>query len=63
MPAGFVGRAGELRALADLLRRAGRAPAPAVALVIGQPGQGKTRLLAEFCAGVPAAQRVRVAGH
>ena len=63
MPAGFVGRTAEVRALAGFVRRAGEAPAPAVALVYGQPGEGKTRLLSELCDSMPTLARVRVNGH
>ena len=63
MPAGFTGRAEELRALAGFVRGTGERRAPAVAVVHGQPGMGKTRLLAEACASLPAADRVRVAGY
>jgi DNA-binding CsgD family transcriptional regulator len=63
VPAGFVGRAEEVRALAGLVARAGEASAPAVALVLGQPGSGKTRLLAEVHALLPEATCVRVGGY
>jgi DNA-binding CsgD family transcriptional regulator len=41
----FVGRAGELEALAEVA--ATSAPGPVAAVVIGEPGSGKSRLLAE----------------
>ena len=41
----FVGRAGELEALAEVAAR--RAPGPVAAVVVGEPGSGKSRLLAE----------------
>jgi DNA-binding CsgD family transcriptional regulator len=46
--AGFVGRTGELAALDGALERA-RGGAPVVALLGGEAGIGKTRLLEEFC--------------
>lgn len=42
----FVGRQDELDRLADLQRRAHRARLPAAALIVGEPGTGKSRLLA-----------------
>jgi DNA-binding NarL/FixJ family response regulator len=41
----FVGRAGELERLAEVA--ATSAPGPVVAVVVGEPGSGKSRLLAE----------------
>jgi predicted ATPase len=41
----FVGRAGELEALMELAATSG--PGPAAAVVVGEPGSGKSRLLAE----------------
>jgi len=43
----FVGRREELDQLADLIHRSRRERAPSVALVTGEPGSGKSRLLAE----------------
>jgi DNA-binding CsgD family transcriptional regulator len=63
MPAELVGREAELTALVGLCRTAARAGLPTVALVTGQPGEGKTRLLAEACARVDAPHRVRVGGY
>ena len=42
---GFVGRSAELEALADVVERS--ATAPAAGLVVGEPGSGKSRLVAE----------------
>jgi class 3 adenylate cyclase/S1-C subfamily serine protease len=44
----FVGREEELDALQDLLDRAEETQAPRFALIVGEPGIGKSRLLAEF---------------
>jgi DNA-binding CsgD family transcriptional regulator len=43
----FVGRQDELDRLAELQRRARRARLPAASLITGEPGTGKSRLLAE----------------
>ena len=61
MAGAFVGRATELEALGRVVCRcAGREAV--VALVIGDPGSGKSRLLAEVSAG-DAVAVVRAAGH
>ncbi|MET8150184.1 ATP-binding protein [Actinoplanes sp. NPDC049668] len=46
----MIGRDGELRRLARLAS----APEPAVAIIAGEPGIGKTRLVRELLAAVPA---------
>jgi hypothetical protein len=43
----FVGRREELDQLAELINRSRRDHAPSAALVTGEPGSGKSRLLAE----------------
>ena len=43
----FVGRRDELDQLAELIRRSRRERLPSAALVTGEPGSGKSRLLAE----------------
>lgn len=43
----FVGRRDELDQLAELIHRSRRERAPSAALVTGEPGSGKSRLLAE----------------
>jgi hypothetical protein len=43
----FVGRREELDQLAELIARSRRGRAPSAALVTGEPGSGKNRLLAE----------------
>ena len=52
MASPFVGRDGELSAIAEVAGSVLHDRQPAAILVIGEPGQGKTRLLAE--AGNPA---------
>src|SRR4030095_3256098 len=47
----MVGRSAELDQLAGLIGTAG---APRIALIAGEPGIGKTRLLREFVTQVPA---------
>ena len=46
----FVGRAGELRLLADCLGRATSTGQPVLVTVLGEPGIGKSRLADEFIA-------------
>lgn len=53
MPAPFVGRQGELRVLRALSDAARRERRPTAALVTGDPGSGKSRLLAELSSGSP----------
>jgi len=58
----FVGRTGELAQLLEMLRRA-ESGRPAMALVAGEAGVGKTRLLAELAARASAdGARVLVGG-
>ncbi len=63
MDAPSVGRDHELRAIADVADSVLRERRPAGILVLGEPGMGKTRLLAE--AGEPAGfvQRLPVQGY
>jgi tetratricopeptide (TPR) repeat protein len=58
----FVGRAAELRVLDDVWTRA-RAGQLAVALVGGEPGIGKTRLVGEFARAVRDGGGVVIAGR
>ena len=61
VPAAFVGRKEELAALRDVV---GLRPGSAVAVVVtGDPGSGKTRLLAEALAGVEGRRLLHVRGH
>ena len=56
----FVGRTDELRILDDLVAALGE---PGAALVVGEPGSGKSRLLAEVSASAPRPNRFRVVGY
>jgi DNA-binding CsgD family transcriptional regulator len=58
----FVGRQRELDELGGLIQRSSRARAPSCAVVTGEPGTGKTRLLAEILARQTSVRRVRVVG-
>lgn len=58
----FVGRDEELRALGALIPGARRAGAPTAALVTGEPGSGKSRLLREVLKDVDRQRTVIVAG-
>ena len=58
----FVGRQRELDLLAAVIRRARQDRAPAAALISGEPGSGKTRLLFETVAQANSARHVRVTG-
>jgi DNA-binding CsgD family transcriptional regulator len=62
MSAPFVGRRQELGTLTGLVRRAVRDRLPAAALVSGDPGSGKTRLLAEVVREANAPRVVRLVG-
>lgn len=48
----FVGRASELEALRDVLERARLKKAGVVATIVGEPGAGKSRLIAELVAAL-----------
>lgn len=58
----FVGRRNEREALATVLGRARSDGAPAAALITGEPGTGKSRLLAEVLAGNRATSTIRIVG-
>jgi DNA-binding CsgD family transcriptional regulator len=57
----FVGRAEELAALRDVFRRGGSGPSAAV--VVGEPGSGKSRLLAEARAEAALPETYGVSGY
>jgi predicted ATPase/class 3 adenylate cyclase len=54
----FVGRAVELSYLTALLDKAADSSSPQIALVVGEPGIGKSRLVAELFAQVEASPRL-----
>jgi hypothetical protein len=58
----FVGRVGELAALAEVARAAARDQV-AAAFIIGDPGSGKSRLLAEAAACADLRDQFRVVGY
>jgi DNA-binding CsgD family transcriptional regulator len=58
----IVGRERELATILSLARGARERPGPAVALVTGDPGQGKTRLLAEVAARLDRVETLRAQG-
>jgi DNA-binding CsgD family transcriptional regulator len=58
----FIGRRREMGALTGLVRRAMRERTPAAGLVSGDPGSGKTRLLAEVLREANASRVVRLVG-
>jgi DNA-binding CsgD family transcriptional regulator len=58
----IVGREAELATILGLARNARERPGPAAAVVTGDPGQGKTRLLAEVAARVERVDRLRAQG-
>ena len=59
----FVGRTGELEAIAATIRTAVRQHRPLVLLVVGDPGCGKSRLLAESATVAPSLRRLQVTGY
>ena len=54
----FIGRTGELAYLTALLDKAADSSSPQVALVVGEPGIGKTRVVAELFAKVDSGSRL-----
>ena len=59
---GFVGRQDELAALGEITGAAA-AGQVAAAVVVGEPGSGKSRLLAEAAGRAPLSNRFRVVGY
>jgi DNA-binding CsgD family transcriptional regulator/tetratricopeptide (TPR) repeat protein len=59
----FIGREHELEALLETVQRALRDGRPTAALVVGDPGSGKSRLLAEVVARVDVEPKLRVGGY
>lgn len=58
----FVGRAAELGALTGLVARARRESRPAVALITGEPGSGKSHLVRELVRRLDPRRTVEVSG-
>jgi len=58
----FVGRRRELEALVALRQQAHQSRRPAVAMVTGEPGSGKTRLLAEVLTATAPGRVIRAVG-
>ena len=63
MDRGFVGRSGELSVLTGAVAEAARRSVATVALVVGAPGSGKTRLLREAVATTDIDRCFTVVGH
>ena len=59
----FVGRVDELAALGEVADAAAKRVKVAAALVVGDPGSGKTRLLAEAAARIRMKNLFRVVGY
>ena len=59
----FVGREAEAEALRDLMGRLPRDARPHAALVVGDPGVGKSRLLREVLSGPTEMPLLRVVGY
>lgn len=59
----LIGRAPELGAIQDAIARSVRQRSPAAVLVIGEPGSGKSHLLAESVARAPAQVRFLAVGY
>lgn len=60
---GFVGRRTELGALGGLMAASGMAGSPAAGLIVGAPGVGKSRLLAEASSRMRADVILAISGH
>jgi DNA-binding CsgD family transcriptional regulator len=63
VPGSFVGREGELAALLDLAQGLVRGTGPVAAVVHGDPGSGKSRLLAEACSRIALDEQLLLAGY
>ena len=63
MPGSFVGREDELAAVLGLAQGVVRGEGPVVAIVLGDPGGGKSRLLTEACSRITLPERTLLAGY
>lgn len=63
MPGNFVGRAAEMGTLYDMCMRALTDDVPVACVLIGEPGAGKTRLLAELRGMVQGGEHISMAGY
>jgi DNA-binding CsgD family transcriptional regulator len=63
VPGSFVGREGELATLLALAHGLVRDEGPVAAVVHGDPGSGKSRLVAEACAKITVAEQIPLAGY
>ena len=63
MAATFVGRAEEKAALEQLWASARAGSGPVAAVIVGDPGAGKSRLLSEFTLGVGIDEQIHTSGH
>jgi DNA-binding NarL/FixJ family response regulator len=63
VPGSFVGREGELATLLDLAQGLMRRTGPVAAVVYGDPGSGKSRLLAEACSRIALEEQILLAGY
>jgi DNA-binding CsgD family transcriptional regulator/tetratricopeptide (TPR) repeat protein len=63
VPGSFVGREDELAAVLDLAQGVVRGEGPVVAMVLGDPGSGKSRLLTEACSRITLPERTLLAGY
>jgi hypothetical protein len=63
VPGSFVGREGELAALLDLAQGLMGGTGPVAAVVHGDPGSGKSRLLAEACSRITLDEQILLAGY
>jgi predicted ATPase len=59
----FVGRMAELAALREVARQAVAQGRPVAAVVSGDPGSGKSRLLREASLQIPIERRIEVVGY
>lgn len=59
----FVGRERDLASITEVVTRSLQAASPAAVIVTGDPGSGKSRLLAEACTAIGIGRRLNVVGY